>query len=289
MKNTKHTEMNDSSSDQEVTSQSKRKILTSIGVTSGVLGAGALSQHWVKPVVNSVVLPAHAETSPGATTPAPTTTEEPGPMIEVVAESDTGGLVGDGLTKTYLVNLSKAPLAGVTVTPDATVGGITAVASAAIVFTTTDYATTQNVIVTAPADTPADPTGILTLTASDTVAAESSDYAGVTTSVGFTVVEDDNLAPTEVVATLENSDFVAQTVDVRVTWTAPATNATVDGYIVSSNEATPVDARKYADATSHVFVGLSTAASVTHTFTVTADFASGANLSLAAADVTVGG
>ena len=57
MKNTKHTKMNDSSSDQEVTSQSKRKILTSIGVTSGVLGAGALSQHWVKPVVNSVVLP----------------------------------------------------------------------------------------------------------------------------------------------------------------------------------------------------------------------------------------
>ena len=64
MKNTKHTEMNDSSieqENQENLSQSKRKILTSIGVTSGVVGASALvPSTWVKPAVNSVILPAHA-------------------------------------------------------------------------------------------------------------------------------------------------------------------------------------------------------------------------------------
>ena len=65
MKNTKHTEMNDSSieqENQENLSQSKRKILTSIGVTSGVVGASALvPSTWVKPAVNSVILPAHAQ------------------------------------------------------------------------------------------------------------------------------------------------------------------------------------------------------------------------------------
>ena len=68
MKNTKHTEMNDSSieqENQENLSQSKRKILTSIGVTSGVVGASALvPSTWVKPAVNSVILPAHAESTP---------------------------------------------------------------------------------------------------------------------------------------------------------------------------------------------------------------------------------
>ena len=68
MKNTKHTEMNDSSieqDNQENLSQSKRKILTSIGVTSGVVGASALvPSTWVKPAVNSVILPAHAQATP---------------------------------------------------------------------------------------------------------------------------------------------------------------------------------------------------------------------------------
>ena len=68
MKNTKHTEMNDSSIEQdkqENLSQSKRKILTSIGVTSGVVGATALvPSTWVKPAVNSVILPAHAQSTP---------------------------------------------------------------------------------------------------------------------------------------------------------------------------------------------------------------------------------
>ena len=68
MKNTKHTENLDNSTPQEITSQSKRKILTSIGVSSGILGASALSQQWTKPIVNSIILPAHAQSTPMMTT-----------------------------------------------------------------------------------------------------------------------------------------------------------------------------------------------------------------------------
>ena len=67
MKNTKHTENLDNSTPQEITSQSKRKILTSIGVSSGIIGASALSQQWTKPIVNSIILPAHAHTTDAAT------------------------------------------------------------------------------------------------------------------------------------------------------------------------------------------------------------------------------
>ena len=67
MKNTKHTENLDNSTPQEITSQSKRKILTSIGVSSGILGASALSQQWTKPIVNSIILPAHAQSTPMTT------------------------------------------------------------------------------------------------------------------------------------------------------------------------------------------------------------------------------
>ena len=70
MKNTKHTENLDNSTPQEITSQSKRKILTSIGVSSGIIGASALSQQWTKPIVNSIILPAHAQSTPMMTTMA---------------------------------------------------------------------------------------------------------------------------------------------------------------------------------------------------------------------------
>ena len=73
MKNTKHTENLDNSTPQEITSQSKRKILTSIGVSSGILGASALSQQWTKPIVNSIILPAHAQSTPMMTTMMMTT------------------------------------------------------------------------------------------------------------------------------------------------------------------------------------------------------------------------
>ena len=125
MKNTKHTEMNDSSieqDNQENLSQSKRKILTSIGVTSGVVGASALvPSTWVKPAVNSVIVPAHAQMTGDmmtSTTPDPdmmtSTTPEPAPMPAIVlstmAITLTEGAdieVGDDRrTATYTVSLS---------------------------------------------------------------------------------------------------------------------------------------------------------------------------------------
>ena len=61
---------------QEPGSLSKRRIIASIGLTSGVLGATALSQNWVKPAVSSVILPAHAQTT-GATATQPPATQPP--------------------------------------------------------------------------------------------------------------------------------------------------------------------------------------------------------------------
>ena len=95
MKNTKHTEMNDSSieqDNQENLSQSKRKILTSIGVTSGVVGASALvPSTWVKPAVNSVILPAHAQSTPEVTTAGPgETTAGPGETTAGPGETTAG-------------------------------------------------------------------------------------------------------------------------------------------------------------------------------------------------------
>ena len=94
MKNTKHTEINDSSieqDNQENLSQSKRKILTSIGVTSGVVGASALvPSTWVKPAVNSVILPAHAQsTPPVVTTPGSMMGTSPDPMMDTTPEATT--------------------------------------------------------------------------------------------------------------------------------------------------------------------------------------------------------
>ena len=92
MKNTKHTEMNDSSieqDNQENLSQSKRKILTSIGVTSGVVGASALvPSTWVKPAVNSVILPAHAESTPPVDPVDPVDPEDPEDPVDPVDPED---------------------------------------------------------------------------------------------------------------------------------------------------------------------------------------------------------
>ena len=127
MKNTKHTEMNDSSIEQdkqENLSQSKRKILTSIGVTSGVVGATALvPSTWVKPAVNSIILPAHAESTPpaGGGDTTTTTTEAPAPVAGIVL-SETEITLQEGAetatpdTATYMVSLATMPEAEVTVT-----------------------------------------------------------------------------------------------------------------------------------------------------------------------------
>lgn len=46
--------------------QSRRKLLKSIAAGSGAIVAGSsLPENWTKPVVDSVMLPAHAATSPG--------------------------------------------------------------------------------------------------------------------------------------------------------------------------------------------------------------------------------
>ena len=53
----------------------RRKVL--LGLTGGIAGASQLPSKWTKPVIDSVILPAHAQTS--ATTAAPTTTMAPLP------------------------------------------------------------------------------------------------------------------------------------------------------------------------------------------------------------------
>ena len=58
----------------------RRKLLGSLAVVGGV---GAMPSSWVKPVINSVILPAHAQTSESDTS-APTT-----PLIPGLTLSDT--------------------------------------------------------------------------------------------------------------------------------------------------------------------------------------------------------
>ncbi len=59
---------------------SRRKLLKSIAAGSGAVVAGkSLPESWSKPVINSIVLPAHAELTDGSDSGAPevTTTEAP--------------------------------------------------------------------------------------------------------------------------------------------------------------------------------------------------------------------
>lgn len=81
-KTDKKTDMIDSKiadGDLNKDSQSRRKLLTALG-GGGVLAAGnALPQNWAKPVVDAVVLPAHAATTSegGGTDIIATTTPDP--------------------------------------------------------------------------------------------------------------------------------------------------------------------------------------------------------------------
>ncbi|HHB76531.1 MAG TPA: twin-arginine translocation signal domain-containing protein [Desulfobulbus sp.] len=61
--------------------QSRRKALKKMAVGTAVAGTLAVSSKWSKPVVNSIILPAHAQAtnaqgpvSTSTTTPTPTTT-----------------------------------------------------------------------------------------------------------------------------------------------------------------------------------------------------------------------
>ena len=72
--------------------ESRRKVLRSLGGAAGALGAASQApESWTRPVVESVILPAHAQTSPGPTaegttpaapTPPPATTT---PTVYTVA------------------------------------------------------------------------------------------------------------------------------------------------------------------------------------------------------------
>ena len=65
------------------TRHSRRKLLKTIATGSGAVAAGkSLPESWSRPVVDAVMLPAHAETtdesiSDPTTTVAPTTTPDP--------------------------------------------------------------------------------------------------------------------------------------------------------------------------------------------------------------------
>ncbi len=84
---------------KEKTTDSRRKLLKSLAVGSGAVVAGkSLPESWSKPVINSVVLPAHAETTDGSgssggdqTTAAPTTTADPCAPENYTIESCSAG------------------------------------------------------------------------------------------------------------------------------------------------------------------------------------------------------
>ena len=174
MKNTKHTENLDNSTPQEITSQSKRKILTSIGVSSGILGASALSQQWTKPIVNSIILPAHAQSTPmttmamgdmtttpsmsdgmddgTTTTMMPTTTMAPAPASRImVVAGQTGNTIGDDSTAEFHISLTEQPLNDVmvTVSADPPIGRIETIAGGktttccVFTFTRANYKTSK--------------------------------------------------------------------------------------------------------------------------------------------------
>jgi len=56
-------------SDQKKIKESRRRLIKMVAGSGGILvGAKVAPKEWTKPIVNSVVLPAHAQTTPGAFT-----------------------------------------------------------------------------------------------------------------------------------------------------------------------------------------------------------------------------
>jgi len=74
--------------------KSRRKLLKSLSAGGGALVVGkSLPESWSRPVVDSVMLSAHAQTSPGTPTPTPTptpTTLTPLTFLLEADGSDTG-------------------------------------------------------------------------------------------------------------------------------------------------------------------------------------------------------
>ena len=72
---------------------SRRKLLKSIAAGSGAIVAGkSLPESWSRPVVDSVILPAHAQTSPPAP-PAPSTGPFAGGVTQTNGMLETGSLL----------------------------------------------------------------------------------------------------------------------------------------------------------------------------------------------------
>ena len=281
MKNTKHTENLDNSTPQEITSQSKRKILTSIGVSSGIIGASALSQQWTKPIVNSIILPAHAQSTPMMTTMAPgmMTTMAPGMMTTMapapasrimVVAGQAGDTIGDGSMAEFHISLTEQPMNDVMVTvsadPSTSISEITGGTAngAVFVFTRADYMDEQTVTVAAIAAAP-DPAGVTIK-----FAAEGGGYDDEENSVMLTIVVDNNLPATDVKAKRGTG---ANGKDVTVTWMKPDTTAAIDGYTVNSS-AEGVDSLPVGkDMTTATFVNHPSGTDVE--FTVTVDYKTG--------------
>jgi hypothetical protein len=66
----------DKSDAKDVKGEDRRNVLKGGVVVGGAAVAAALTlpKKWTRPLVEAVVVPAHAQTSPGAPTPAPTGT-----------------------------------------------------------------------------------------------------------------------------------------------------------------------------------------------------------------------
>lgn len=239
MKNTKLTQNLDNSKEQQdIQSPNKRKILASIGVTSGVIGASALSQQWTKPIVNSIVLPAHAEHSPGHTAaptdaPDPTTTMAPPPMPMIdlstfpaskLMGNSLGVVMSGGDPMTVRVALSVMPTAPVKVTLD---GATNMDGGATLMFDDKDYMDTQNIMITAgaaPADMEREEEAMVTLMAS------GGNYDDVEAELTYTVgyYGADPVSEVEVDVTDRTAPGMA-----TVTWGAPSTRAMVEEYKVT--------------------------------------------------------
>jgi hypothetical protein len=66
---------------KDVEVEDRRNVLKGGVVVSGAAVAAALTllpKKWTRPLVEAVVVPAHAQTSPGAPTPSPTPSPTPG-------------------------------------------------------------------------------------------------------------------------------------------------------------------------------------------------------------------
>jgi len=93
--------------------RSRRKALKTLAVGTAAAGAMALTSKWSKPVVDTIILPAHAQATNGAapvgtTTPAPTTTSgECSPVlgptcIEIVRDQQTELVTSATVTGTVI-------------------------------------------------------------------------------------------------------------------------------------------------------------------------------------------